>query len=442
MSIEKVLWFTTKFIDYAKKFKELGSKIYMPDFLLSKIKIEEKDIFKPLSTASIKFPEDFMDDLVIKNFDMFVVDISPLKPSWDEKELLERIETSFCVLVKQAVKNYRDIIVATSEKTLQTIIKNLEECGDIPLQHRRRIALESLLKLIDYYVNLYKLLSETFASEKFEYLLLKKLQPLEFDKDLYKDAELLKIQSKQTFFENIEFLDEGLLSIKDVKTLYTATKFFEDLSENSCALIFDDKVEFIVSGVSSEHNIQRILDYVKSYKISSASIIINGEVDEKVLKAVDSKYFSTVIARDFENIEVQDGLKLFKISEVPSMQNDVSYQFLDSLVIKCENKPQVQSSPSERSLSIFKKLQSKAALIVIDNEVFLSSSHCMSDYEAIENVIHKFSKVSVTETISEAILVVNSIPDDREILRKIKASGIEKAILFEGSDKFTIWNMR
>lgn len=439
MSIEKVLWFTTDFIDYAKKIKEFTTKIYIPDFLHSEI--EEKDLFIPLSAASIKFPEDFMNDS-FKNFDMFVVNIPELNSSWDEKTLLEKIETSFSVLVKQAVKNYRDIIVVTNEKTLQTVIKNLEECGDVPLQDRRRMALESMQRLIDYYVNLYKLLSETFASEKFEYLLLKKLQPLEFNKNVYKDVELLKIQSKQTFFENVEFLNNELLSIEDIKVIHTSMKILENLSENSCALISGDKIEFISSNASLEYNIQRILDYAKSYKVSSASIAVNGKVDKDILKIINSNYFSTVIARNFENIEILNDLKLFKIPEISLVKNDVFYQFLDSLVIKYENKLHDQNVPSEKLLNIFKKLQPKAALIAVNSEIFFLSSYCISDYEAIENAIYKFSKVSVSEPISEVVLVTNSIPDDAKLLKKLRESGVEKAILFEELDKLKTLNLR
>lgn len=449
MNIENVLWLSTGFLNYAQKLRRLGIEVYIPDFLFSQI--EKKELFKPLSSLSIKFPIDFLNISIMKKFDMFVIDIPKQKPLWNEKELLNKIEMSFSVLIKLAVKNYRDIVIATSEKSLETVIEKLEECGDVPLQERRKLALESILKLIVYYADLHKFLSETFASEKFEYLLLNKIQPLDHDTTLYQDAELLKIYSQSSFLDNLEFLNFELPSIDDIKNVHESLKFSNALSEGGCALISNGVVRFIMNTPDIEYNIEKILNYVNKFGIFSGTIFINSEIGEDLLKNIESRNIKLILAKDFKGIVSGETPKIVKIKKPYSLDVRDLYTFLDSTVIKYTIKSQNMnfklkySNESNtriddeknitRALNIFKRLEPSAAVAVVKYKILYLNSMCSGEYEAIKGVIDQLEKFSDSKKNSEVILIIDSIPKNTQLLDKIKNVGVKFLLIPEKTKK-------
>lgn len=439
MNTKRVLWVTEKFLDHAEKLRDLGTEIYVPDFLLKEIK--KKDLFIPLSSIGLDYPSDFLDISIIKRFDLFVVDVPEQKPIWNEDELLKKIEMSFSLLIKLAVKNYRDAVVAVDEETLEIVIDDIKECGDIPLQERRKLSLKAILKLIIYYADLHKFLSETFASEKFHYMLLDKIQSLKYGENLHQEAELLKLYSHHSFFEDLEFVNLGLPSVDELVDLYEGMLIAEKLCKNSCVLTSYGSVRCIANFEGLETNIEKIIKYKKHFEVSGL-LIVKGEVDSFLLEKLRNARIRTVAAENFIINEMNRSIKMIKIKKFQPDECRYIYRFLGSTAIRYElNKYPVENrltrvnnikeKPEDKEnlifiSSILKELKSSSAILAEGKKILYLSTGCSSTYEAINNVLGQFEKFQ--ENLKEEdrlILATDTILKNNRLLDKIKESGVK-----------------
>jgi len=434
MNIRSVLWFTEKFLDYAEKLRGLGAEIFIPDFLLEKI--EKKDFFKNLSSKNLKFPADFLDMSITNQFDLFVVEIPEQKPLWNEDELLKKIEMSFSLLIKLAVKNYRNIVVAVDEETLEIIVDNIRECGDVPLQDRRKLALKAILKLIIYYADLHKFLSETFASEKFHYMLLDKIQPLKYGENPNQEAELLRLYSHHSFFEDLEFVNINLPSANNLIDMYEGITIAKKLHKNSCVLVSYGAVRCIANSDDLEANIGKIIKYKRYFEVSGL-LIVKGEIDNVLLRKIKDAKIRIVAAENFAVNEICKDVKMVKIKRFQSNEYNHTYRFLDSTVIKYEiNKHPVEgkltrvndieTKPEDREnlifiLNILKELKSSSAILAKGRKILYLSTGCSSAYEAIISVIRQFKEFQ--ENLKESnnlILATDSTLKSDKLVDKMK----------------------
>ena len=108
-----------------------------------------------------------MDVRGIKPIDMVVINFRPFlkvaERTMDENELLENLDVGGLALLQASVKNYRDVVVVCDPEDYRIIMDSLEQCGDIPLQLRRRLVLKALKMLVDYEKKIYEVLKELFG---------------------------------------------------------------------------------------------------------------------------------------------------------------------------------------------------------------------------------------------------------------------------------------
>ncbi|AMW33096.1 phosphoribosylaminoimidazolecarboxamide formyltransferase / IMP cyclohydrolase [Fervidobacterium changbaicum] len=114
----------------------------------------------------------------ISPIDMVVVNLYPFeevqKQTRDEDTLIENIDIGGVALLRAAAKNHRNVVVVCDPADYPKVIKLLDSCGDVPLHDRRMFALKAFYYTMKYDSTIHKVLSELFASEKYEHMTFEK----------------------------------------------------------------------------------------------------------------------------------------------------------------------------------------------------------------------------------------------------------------------------
>lgn len=180
-------------VDFAKELSDLGVKIIstggtaellkkngiqvnyvseitgFPEILGGRVKTLHPKIFGAILA---KFNDkNHLSDLTkndIEPIDIVVVNLYPFekvaKETRKEDRLIENIDIGGVALLRAAAKNYRDVIVISDPEDYKKVLKNLKECGDVPLQQRRILALKAFYRTMRYDAEIHSVLSELFAS--------------------------------------------------------------------------------------------------------------------------------------------------------------------------------------------------------------------------------------------------------------------------------------
>ncbi|WP_448375720.1 IMP cyclohydrolase [Fervidobacterium sp.] len=114
----------------------------------------------------------------IEPIDLVVVNLYPFeevqKQTRDEDVLIENIDIGGVALLRASAKNHRNVVVVCDPADYQKVIKSLDFCGDVPLHDRRMFALKAFYYTMKYDSTIHKVLSELFASEKYEHMTFEK----------------------------------------------------------------------------------------------------------------------------------------------------------------------------------------------------------------------------------------------------------------------------
>ncbi|MCX7654762.1 MAG: IMP cyclohydrolase [Fervidobacterium sp.] len=121
----------------------------------------------------------------IDPIDMVVVNLYPFdevqKKTRDEDILIENIDIGGVALLRAAAKNHRNVVVICDPADYNKVIKSLDLCGDVQLHDRRMFALKAFYHTMKYDATIHRVLSELFASEKFDHMTFERFISPQFD---------------------------------------------------------------------------------------------------------------------------------------------------------------------------------------------------------------------------------------------------------------------
>ena len=143
-----------------------------------------------------------------KGLDLVALELDENPTKLNEECILSDIEPWKYAVIYSAVKNYRNSIVLVDSDDFERVIESIDECGDVTLQDRRMLSLKAMYRLLRINSLTHKELSEVFAAEKFETIILEEIVPLRYGENPYQYAHISKIAKENAFFD---FLDEDQL---------------------------------------------------------------------------------------------------------------------------------------------------------------------------------------------------------------------------------------
>lgn len=217
--------------------------------------------------------------------DMVVVNLYPFeevqKQTRDEDTLIENIDIGGVALLRAAAKNHRNVVVVCDPNDYQKIIKLIDSCGDIPLHDRRMFALKAFYYTMKYDATIHKVLSELFASEKYEHMTFE------------------KFSSPQTNYEILDNVNEKLVKLSKYTEQATAITLGALVVAGEPDLVIGLNDSFPLSMVNLKTSGGRICD------LTGSTLVLRKLTNDMARKLRESTF--TTIA--FEEIEDEEYAK-------------------------------------------------------------------------------------------------------------------------------------
>jgi len=155
--------------------KQVSDVTGFPEILRGRVKTLHPKIFGGVlaDLEEKSHVQDLQDNQIIP-IDMVVVNLYPFdeieKTTRVEDVLIENIDIGGVSLLRASAKNHRNVVVVCDPADYPKIIKSLDFCGDVTLQDRRMFALKAFYYTMKYDATIHRVLSELFASEKYEHM--------------------------------------------------------------------------------------------------------------------------------------------------------------------------------------------------------------------------------------------------------------------------------
>jgi len=155
--------------------KQVSDVTGFPEILGGRVKTHHPKIFGGVlaDLEEKSHVQDLQDNQIIP-IDMVVVNLYPFdeieKTTRVEDVLIENIDIGGVSLLRASAKNHRNVVVVCDPADYPKIIKSLDFCGDVTLQDRRMFALKAFYYTMKYDATIHRVLSELFASEKYEHM--------------------------------------------------------------------------------------------------------------------------------------------------------------------------------------------------------------------------------------------------------------------------------
>jgi len=155
--------------------KQVSDVTGFPEILGGRVKTLHPKIFGGVlaDLEEKSHVQDLQDNQIIP-IDMVVVNLYPFdeieKTTRVEDVLIENIDIGGVSLLRASAKNHRNVVVVCDPADYPKIIKSLDFCGDVTLQDRRMFALKAFYYTMKYDATIHRVLSELFASEKYEHM--------------------------------------------------------------------------------------------------------------------------------------------------------------------------------------------------------------------------------------------------------------------------------
>lgn len=401
-----------------------------PEILEGRVKSVHPKLFGGvLSKSNIKSHDDDIDKFDIPKIDMVIVNLQPFeeisKKTSSENELIEYIDIGGVALLRAAAKNYKDVVPVVDPDDYETIIENIEDCGDVPLHTRRKLSLKAFYRTSKYDSNIHKVFSELFASEKFEHEFFEIVGSLRYGSNPLQDATLMKFAEKNSILDKLNNLTTHkaptLRILKDLKLLFNiASKSNKDL------LAFAKKGVLIYACYDpNDKDYSEFKNKIKSLKGG----IVYSDNEEFLLSLKESKLDAIITSKKLDKtLFINYKFMVFEMEKfIINLKNEyvidediiIKQEFID-LKIDLNNKEEV-------AFEIAKKHKSDTVVYVKGNKIYSGIQSALNRNVALitlEEVVKHFD-----DTIEKGLIILDSPINSEKIINIIINWKIEKVII-------------
>ncbi len=380
----------------------------------------------------VKHPEDFKDLFVLNNevskagkgdfegLDLVAIDLNEKPTKLDENSVLSNVEPWKYAVVYSCMKNYRNSVIVVDEDDFETVIESLNECGDVTLQERRELSLKALYRLLRINSLVHKELSDLFATEKFESIILEEIAPLRYGENPHQFAHISKIAKEKAFFDFID--DDELLgmSYNNLIDLHLALSLLKILRDKFVVRVHHG---IIVEVSQSKYNFSKVRGVV-------AANLINEELKD-ALKDNDLDVVAIPVGKEF-NVKVR---KLVRFDTNDIHLSDVEYRFLDRnfLVQTVDDLGKMRFSSKEDNPqyrwanTIVALSNSMACCIFKENEMVALGSGQTDQIDALEIALLRARRSG--KKVENAIFAFDGPIKDERVVNKLLEIG--KGVVLE-----------
>ena len=346
--------------------------------------------------------------------DLVAIELSERPTKLDENYILTSVEVWKYSIVYSAMKNYRNCVIIVDSDDFKHVIDSIDECGDVTLQDRRMLALKAMYRLLRINSLTHRELSELFAAEKFETLILEEITPLRYGENPHQYAHISKVAKEAAFFD---FLDEDQLfamSYNNLIDLHLALNVVKNLKSDFVVRVHHGSVVDVVKKTFNFKNARGVM----------ATNFMNEEL-EKSLKESDLDLLALP-----KGVKVKArAKKIIEFNEEALTSTDKEYRFLDGnfLVQSVDDLGKMRFSedendPQYRWANVIAALSnSMACCIFKDGEMISLGSGQPDQIDALEIALMRAERDS--KDVSEAVFAFDGPIKDERVMERLAKIG-------------------
>lgn len=363
------------------KITDVSSVTNFPEMLDGRVKT-----LHPIIHAGILARRDIPDHMKtlekhkIKPIDMLVINLYPFeetikKPKVSMDEIIENIDIGGPSLIRAAAKNYKDVIVITNKSQYKTVLKSLQNEGNLSIADREKLAIEAFSHTAQYDAIISNYLSSKWTDDVLpenKTITMRKKQDMRYGENphlkggFYKTipetlepciTNAVKLQGKELSYNNILDSDGAIEAIKE-------------FTEPTCVII----KHATPCGIASAKNL--LSAWKNAYATDTYSpfggvVSFNRKIDKDVAEELSKLFLEVIIAPEYskESIAVFSEKKNLRILKIEGLDKKInrSGMVYRSVVggVLCQERDTKMTPQSEWKV-VTKKKPTKQELISMD----------------------------------------------------------------------------
>jgi phosphoribosylaminoimidazolecarboxamide formyltransferase/IMP cyclohydrolase len=385
-----------------------------------------------------------------KGIDLVALELPREFPKLEESMILNSLEPWKLASIYACIKNYRNSVIVVDTDDFSRIISSLDECGDITLQDRRMLSLKALYRVLRLNSLIHKDMSELFASEKFETLILEEIIPLRYGENPHQLAYLAKLAKSHAFFDFMSGEHLVGLSYNNIIDVHLALTTLKYLS--------DDFVVRVHHGTIVE---ARTGDF--DFK-GARGVVAAAFVNDELLKALEGNDLDVLILPGSKEVQTLKVRRFIEFKGIPSVNVEKEYRFLDGnfLIQNPDDISNMRFFSEENDVqyrfanAIVSLSRSMACCIFKDYGLISIGSGQPEQIDALEIAIRQSNRKSkdvrdsicafdgpvrdeeVVQTLIKAgvkiVIEPGGVKEDRIVRKELEDSGIE--LVFSGKRRY------
>ena len=359
-----------------------------------------------------------------KGLDLVAIDLKERPTKLDEHFILNGLESWKYSVIYSCVKNYRNSIVLVDPDDFKLVIESLNECGDITLQDRRLLSLKALYRLLRIGSLTHKELSELFATEKFETLILEEIIPLRYGENPHQFAHISKIAKEKAFFD---FVDEDKLfsmSYNNLVDLHLAIVALKSLGSKFAVRVHHGSIVEVK---------KQNLDFEKA-----RGVLVANFVNDDLIEALKENELDVVALPDTSKVKAK---KILNFDESKIVLSDKLYRHLDgNFIVQTSDELDKMRFISEKNdeqyrwANVIAALSNSMACCIFKNGEMLALGSGQPDQiDAMEIALIRAKRES--KDVSDAIFAFDGPIKDMRVVDALITIGTGTIIEPGGSKK-------
>lgn len=346
-------------IDFSKKLSKLGIEILSTGGtakILKKAQLKIKDVseitgFPEMLDGRVKTLHPFihggilakrkekkhMDILKkhgISTIDLVVCNLYPFeetikKPKVGIEEIIENIDIGGPTLIRAAAKNYKDVIIVTNKKRYDTVLKALEEKGNLSLKERKELAIEAFTHTAGYDSIISNYLRNRWTDEILpneNSIAISKIQDMRYGENPHQMGAFYKTlpEISEPCITTAEKLQGKELSYNNILDSDCAIECIKEFSEPTCVII----KHATPCGIASADNLLRAWKdayATDTYSPYGGIVAFNRILNKELAEELSKLFLEVIIASDFskETLEILSKKKNLRILKIKGLNNKI-----------------------------------------------------------------------------------------------------------------------
>ena len=267
-----------------------------PSILGGRVKTLHPSIFGGiLARREMDSDRNHLSEYTIPEIDIVIVDLYPFEETVtsgaSEQEIIEKIDIGGISLIRAAAKNYKDVVVISSNSDYLSFSKLLEKSNGTTFEQRKQLATTAFDISSHYDSNIFNYFDQQQSSLKFSG---RNFTTLRYGENPHQ---------KGRFYGHLEDYFEQLngkeLSYNNLLDVDAAVHLISEFDDTTFAILKHNNA----CGISSRQTTkQAYLDALASDPISAFGgiLICNNDIDASTAQEINSLFFEIIIAPSFQ----------------------------------------------------------------------------------------------------------------------------------------------